>query len=198
LPEVTWTHAHLEFFLSRVPPSISNALDVGCGRGIIGSLLKIYREPNRIVGLDMFEPYLDFCKKLGVYTEVIKHDLSIAPLPFRDNEFDLSVAFEVIEHLRKEDGIGLLRELERISRTVIVSTPNRYFDQSTYEGNPYQKHLSRWTTRDFKKRGYSVFGVGGLMVFGHEIKNVSYALGRFTIPLPYISGTIMGVYSKQR
>jgi 2-polyprenyl-3-methyl-5-hydroxy-6-metoxy-1,4-benzoquinol methylase len=193
---VTWTHAHLEFFLSRVPLSISTALDVGCGRGIIGSLLRIYREPSRVVGLDMFDPYIDFCKKLGVYTELIKQDLRKPPLPFRDNEFDLSVAFEVIEHLRKEDGASLLRELERVSRTVIISTPNHYFHQSEYEGNPYQEHLSRWTTSDLKKRGYSVFGVGGLLLFGHEIKHISYVLGRITIPLPYISGTIMGVYSK--
>jgi SAM-dependent methyltransferase len=196
LPEITWTHPFLEFFLNRVPLSISNALDVGCGRGIIGSLLRIYREPNRIVGLDMFDPYLDFCKKLGVYTEVIKHDLSRPPLPFRDDEFDLSVALEVIEHLRREDGVSLLTELERVSRTVIITTPNRYYIQSAFDRNPHQKHLSRWTTGDLKKRGYSVFGVGNLMVFGHEFKPISYALGRITIPLPYISGTIMGVYSK--
>ncbi len=194
MPQVTWTHTFLDVFLHHVPKNVRSVVDVGCGRGIVGSLLRIYREPDRIVGIDLFEPYLDFCRKLGVYDGLTRHDLETASLPFKDKEFDLSVALEVIEHLPKQSGRTLMGELERISEMVIVSTPNRYFHQDPYDGNSLQKHLSRWTVQDLKTKGYKVLGVGGLLFFGKEVKYLSYALGRLTLVLPRLSSTIMGVY----
>ncbi len=196
MPDVTWTHPFLDVFLHYVPKNVRTVLDVGCGRGIVGSLMKIYREPERIVGIDLFDPYLDFCKNLGTYTEVRKHDLGTTPLPFGDQEFDLSVALEIIEHLPKPAGYRLLDELERVSRTVMLSTPNRYFSQAPYDENPSQRHLSRWTVQDLRKRGYSVFGVGGLMVFGRELMYLSYGLGRLTLFLPQLSSSLMAICTK--
>ncbi len=197
MPQVTWTHTFLDVFLHHVPKNVRSVVDVGCGRGIVGSLLRIYREPDRIVGIDLFEPYLDFCGKLGVYDEVTRHDLKIPSLPFKNKEFDLSVALEVIEHLPKQSGRTLMGELERVSQMVIVSTPNRYFHQDPYDENVLQKHLSRWTVPDLKSRGYKVLGVGGLMFFGKEVRYLSYVLGRLTLVLPRLSGTVMGIYSDE-
>lgn len=196
MPDVTWTHPFLDVFLHYVPKNVRTVLDVGCGRGVVGSLIKIYREPERIVGIDLFEPYINFCKNLGAYTEVRKHDLGTTPLPFGDQEFDLSVALEVIEHLPKPVGNRLLEELERVSGTVMLSTPNRLFSQASYDANQSQRHLSRWTIQDLKKRGYSVLGVGGLMVFGREILYLSYALGRLTLLLPQVSSSLMAIRTK--
>ncbi len=194
-PDVTWTHTFLDVFLHYVPNRLTTALDVGCGRGLVGSLLKIYREPDRIVGVDAFDPYLGFCKTLGVYNELLKFDVSKNPLPFESEEFDLAVALEVIEHLPKERGLDLLGELERVGRNVIVSTPNHFFPQAGYDENTFQRHLSRWTVRDLRGRGYTTIGVGGMMFFGREIGYLSYVLGRFTLFLPHLSSSIMGVYT---
>ncbi|SRR6266699_362021 len=188
----------LDVFLQQVPNEVGSALDVGCGRGIVGTLLKTYREPGRMVGIDAFEPYLDFCRKIGTYTQLFNRDLRLFPLPFDKNEFDLSVALEVIEHLPKTDGVHLLDELERVSRRVIVSTPNRYFVQSPYDGNIHQRHLSNWTVQDFRRRNYSVLGVGNLMILGREIKYLSYAFSRMTLPVPALSSCIMAVYQAKR
>lgn len=50
---------------------------------------------------------------------------SITALPFPDNSFDLSLAAEVIEHIRFEDVPQALSELARVARThVVVSIPN--------------------------------------------------------------------------
>jgi SAM-dependent methyltransferase len=185
----------LDAFLRQVPNEVTSALDIGCGRGIVGALLKIYREPQKTVGIDAFEPYLDFCRRVGMYTQLIKWDLKVLPLPFDKGEFDISVALEVIEHIPKLDGLHLLDELERVSRRVIVSTPNHYFVQSPYDGNIHQRHLSRWTIQDFRSRGYSVLGVGNLLILGREIRYLSYALSRITLPLPTLSSCIMAVHS---
>lgn len=196
MPDVTWTHPFHEIFLRCVPKDVESVLDVGCGRGIVGALLKIYRKPQRIVGVDIFGPYLDFCKETGIYTQLIQHDLKLTPLAFGPSEFDLSVALEVLEHLPKPDGRNLLNELERVSKRVIVSTPNHHVHQSSYDGDAHQQHLSRWTVTDFRKRGYSVIGVGDLMVFGRELPYLSYVLGRTTLLLPALSSIIMAVHSE--
>ena len=195
---MTWTHTFLDVFLHYVPKDVRSVLDVGCGRGIVGGLIRIYREPERILGIDLFEPYLDFCEELGVYTEVAKQDLGRTPFPFKNKEFDLSVALEVIEHLPKPKGQNLLDELQRISKQVMVSTPNHYFHQDTYDQNRLQKHLSRWSVQDFERRGYTVLGVGGFLILGREVRYISYALGRLTLLLPRLSGTIMAIYSDQK
>jgi predicted TPR repeat methyltransferase len=40
---------------------VESLLDLGCGRGIVGALCRIYRAPRRLVGFDAWEPYLGFC-----------------------------------------------------------------------------------------------------------------------------------------
>ena len=195
-PEVTWIHSFLDLFLHFVPTGLESVLDAGCGRGIVGALVRIYREPNRVVGIDAYDPYLQFCRRTGMYDQLIEHDLRKAPLPFKSNEFDLATSLEVIEHLPKADGVRLLEELERVSRIVIVSTPNRFFKQDPYDDNPFQSHVSRWKVGDFVRRGYSVYGAGGLLILGKEIPILSYALGRFTIPFPRLSGTILCAHSR--
>ena len=193
---MTWTHSFLDLFLHFVPRDLESVLDAGCGRGIVGALARIYREPNRVVGIDGFDPYLQFCRRTGMYDQLIEHDLRKFPLPFKSDEFDLATSLEVIEHLPKEDGVRLLEELERVSRMVIVSTPNRFFRQDPYDDNPFQSHISRWRVSDFFGRGYSVYGAGGLLILGKEIPMLSYALARFTIPFPRLSGTLLCAYSR--
>lgn len=197
LPDVTWPHPFLDIFLHLVPLKVRSVLDIGCGRGIVGALVRIYREPERIVGVDAYEPYVSFCRRAGHYDDLLNIDVKTASLPFNNDEFDLGTAIEVIEHLPRVDGARLLDELERVSKMVVISTPNRFFQQNSYDENPFQQHLSRWTVSDFVRRGYTVYGAGGLLFFGHELGLLSYALSRITIPLPRLSGTILCAYSRK-
>jgi 2-polyprenyl-3-methyl-5-hydroxy-6-metoxy-1,4-benzoquinol methylase len=122
--EVYWTHAFLDEILNLIPIDVDSLLDVGCGRGIIGALVRIYRHPKRLIGIDAFERYLDFCAHMNFYDELCKYDLTQRHLPFDDKEFSVSTCIEVIEHLPKDSGVNLLNELERIAKLVIISTPN--------------------------------------------------------------------------
>lgn len=196
LPDVSWIHCFTDDFLELIPRNVKSVVDLGCGRGIVGALLKIYREPTRTVGVDLFDPYLDFCKRNGFYTEVVRHDLRITPLPFCENEFDLAVSLEVLEHLPMESGKKLLEELERISKRVILSTPQKFFPQPTYDGNVYQQHLSKWTFRDLMARGYNVMGAGNLMILGREIPHISHALCKTTTHFPRLSSYMLASYTK--
>ena len=160
----TWTRPFLHELLEEIPKEVESLIDVGCGRGIVGAMTRIYRTPKRLVGVDIFQDYIDFCKKYSIYDELHRLDLRQTPLPFQDNEFTVATCIETIEHLPKNYGEKLLEELHRIADTVIVSTPSVYFRQPKghVKRNPFQAHVSKWTVEDFKKRGYNVKGVGNL------------------------------------
>ena len=160
----TWTRPFLHELLEEIPKDVESLIDVGCGRGIVGAMTRIYRTPKRLVGVDIFQDYIDFCKKYSIYDELHRLDLRKTPLPFNDNEFSVATCIEMIEHLPKRQGEQLLDELHRIADTVIVSTPSAYFRQPKGHvvRNQFQEHISKWTVGDFKKRGYDVKGVGYL------------------------------------
>ncbi len=162
----TWTRPFLHELLEEIPKNVGSLVDVGCGRGIVGAMTRIYRNPTRLVGIDIFSDYIDFCKKYMFYDELYCLDLRETPLPFEDHEFNVATCIETIEHLPKVHGEKLLDELHRVADTVIVSTPSSFFKQPKdhVKRNSFQEHVSLWTVEDFKKRGYTVRGVGSLAV----------------------------------
>jgi hypothetical protein len=89
---------------------------------------------------------------------------------FEQASFDAVVAFDLIEHLDRDDGLSLLRLMERIARRrVVVFTPNGFLRQQGSADNPFQRHRSGWTAEDFVLRGYEVHGIHGLRILrGHK------------------------------
>lgn len=176
-----WTRPFLHEVLEEIPKNVESLIDVGCGRGIVGALVRIYRNPTRLVGIDIFQPYIDFCKKFNLYDEVYLIDVRQTPLPFKSQEFKIATCIELIEHLHKEYGEKLLDELQRIADIIIVSTPSHYFKQPKHhvDRNPFQAHVSKWKVSDFRKRGYEVKGVGNL-----AIRNLAIPVQKLTCNFP--------------
>jgi len=193
--EVTWTHPFLDAVVHFLPDDANRVVDIGCGQGIGGALSRIYRNPVKLVGLDAFRPYLDSLRQLTMYSDLIRIDLSRTPrLPFRRNSFDVGLALEVIEHLPMKEGKALLADLKETCSRVIVSTPNEFFDQDTYDQNPFQSHRSFWHVRDFESIGFEVYGVGGVRGLG---TNIGYALGRLTSLFPRASTQLLAVWDRR-
>jgi ubiquinone/menaquinone biosynthesis C-methylase UbiE len=96
------------------------------------------------------------------------------------NEFDLVVAFDLIEHLSKENGYKLLYEIDRISEnSSMLFTPNGYVWQPPSMNNPFNAHISGWTPSELRKLGWDQLrGHTGLRVlrepYGLEKKIVKY------------------------
>ena len=135
-----------------------NVLDLGCGMGYWGLILK-----NRgcsVVGIDVFLPYLRLVKMLEVYDAVLK--CSVIALPFRTNCFDTALSIEVIEHLNKQDGLQLLRQARQVSNRVIVTTPQHYLSgQNLPSWVPKSEHHhSHWTEQDFQQEGFTITYLG--------------------------------------
>lgn len=187
-------------FVSYFTPIVltGTILDLGCGKGINGFLIRLsrYLQNARLVGLDINDEYINFCKKYSIYDKMIKK--SLPKIPFKNKSINLVICTEVIEHLTKKDGLKLLDEIDRVCKgRVILTTPNIFF--KTMPGDPDDKHLSLWTIKDFKMRGYKVYGVGLKMplLWGDKFLKFKQALYYFFTPIsfifPWLSGSLIAV-----
>ena len=148
--------------ISRAIDKRWTILDVGCGRQ---SVLSEVKKGVHLVGLDNYEPYIHKSRQKGIHDEYVFGDARA--LPFTNDSFDCVIAIEVLEHLSKEDGIKMLKEMERVARKrIILTTPNGFLP--TYAGledNPSESHLSGWNARELQKLGFKVRGLSGSKIF---------------------------------
>lgn len=77
-------------------------------------------------------------------TSWLVHDISGAPLPFADNEFDFAVCSHTLEDVR--DPIRVCAELSRVARSGYVEVPSRLIESVRgLEGRNYAGHYHhRW------------------------------------------------------
>ncbi len=116
----------------------------------------------RIVGFDIFEPSLKKAKAKGTIDDYFVGNVNEIDKYFEENSFDLVCAFDLIEHLKKDDGITLIHNMEKIARKrVVIYTPNGFLYQPPSPENPFQEHLSGWTFDEMRKLGYDVIGFNG-------------------------------------
>ena len=102
--------------LLAVDPSDKKIIDCGAGTGILAK--KLTDLGKDVTCIDIKNEFIEHLKNQGL--KVVKSD--IRNLPFKDKEFDLAIAEEVIEHL-ENPGDGL-KELFRVAKKVIFTLPN--------------------------------------------------------------------------
>lgn len=182
-------------FISYFTPIVLKGViaDLGCGKGVNGFLIRLsrYLDGAKMIGVEINEDYINFCKKYNIYDEIIKK--SLPNLSLKTKSVELILCTEVIEHLSRKDGLILLDEIDRVCiGRAIITTPNIYF--KTMPGDPDDKHLSLWSIEDFKSRGYKVYGLGLKMplLWGDKFLKVKQALYYFFTPISYIFPSLAG------
>ena len=101
-------------------PDNAYVLDFGCHDGKFGAILKKYRNINYI-GIDK---NCDAVK--NAHQGVVVKEL-VYPLPFTDQEFDVVIMFEVLEHIHDQN--KTLSEIFRVLKPgglLLVSVPRRH------------------------------------------------------------------------
>jgi O-antigen biosynthesis protein len=119
-------------------------LDAGCGTGY-GTKILADVGASKVVGVDISSASVKGAAETYAHPQIEWLEADLASLPFRDNEFDLIVCYEVIEHAHARDQI--LDELARVLNddgVLCISTPNR----KVYPpGNPF--HLYEYESEGF-------------------------------------------------
>jgi len=116
-------------------------LEVGCG---LSPFLQEAKKHFEFAFGGDFSP--ETLKKANeMYPEVIYYNMDCRDLSNQTSKYDVVVAGEVIEHLEEPD--KFLKELERLGRKVIVSTPILEFED--------KEHLWEFDEDYFISRGYA-------------------------------------------
>ena len=189
----------LKAYYAAMPYIHGKMLEVGCGEGRGVKLLK--DKTSDYVALDRHQAVVDQLK--NDYPDV-KFLQKIVP-PFSgisDNEFDVVIAFQVIEHIKKDQ--EFLQEIHRVLKPggkAIISTPNI---KMTLTRNPW--HIREYTANELNTLATSIFakvttlGIAGnekVMEYYHmnkasvhritrfDVLNLQYKLPNFVLRLPY-------------
>lgn len=107
--------------LPHIPASITSLLEIGCGEGALGALVK-ERQRCRVVGIELDRAAAAVAARRldDVYTGDVRHLLDII-----DERFDCVVGSEIVEHV--DDPWTLLAALRRVTRPgghLVMSVPN--------------------------------------------------------------------------
>ena len=170
------------FILTLIAEKGKSYLDIGCGRGKWGYLIKTsHKPPSYMIGGDLDREALKYAKDHNVYNDVVRFDAT--HIPFRNACFDIVLVIEVIEHMEKSGGQVILNEAERVAKEkIVVSTPllgARYWYSEKH-------HVSRWTVGDLRKRGYTVRGVGFSFFGLFTTYRLTFALAPLAYYMPWI------------
>jgi ubiquinone/menaquinone biosynthesis C-methylase UbiE len=119
-------------------------LDVGCGTGRTMEKLEKY---GKVYGIDMAVESIHFCKKRRL------HNVRMADaddIPFNDNQFDIIVASDIIEHTR--DDRRVVKELLRVLKPqgiLFVNVPAFRFLWSKHDVALH--HFRRYTLPQIRR-----------------------------------------------
>ncbi len=162
------------FLLSLADPvckiadkSAKSILDVACGRGLPMMVLKQRIRFKKIVGVDLYEPYINECRRKRIHDSYL--DCDIRKLPYKNKTFDIVMALQVLEHLDKNESLRVLGSLEKIAKKqIIVSMPIGKTYHPAVDGNKLQLHKSGFFPKDLEKRGYTVIKMGRSEIEGEN------------------------------
>jgi len=152
------------YYLIRLMRESGAYLDIGCGQD---SPIKNIENKSYCVGLDGFKPYLLESKKKRIHNDYVL--ASFNNLCFKDCSFENVVLFDVIEHMKKNQGNHMIDEVCRFAKNkVLILTPNGFRKQNAFDNNKYQIHLSGWAIDELKRKGFKIRGINGFKGFKKE------------------------------
>lgn len=145
----------IERVLALAPASI---LDIGVGSGKYGFLCREYLEmahghPRvRLDGIEAFAPNVTDLQR-AVYDEMfIGNALDVVPQLTRT--YDLVLVIEMLEHLEPAQSTCLIRQLQAISRHVLISVPSGESPQEALYGNEHEIHRHHFTRAELRRLGF--------------------------------------------
>lgn len=118
-----------KLFATYIDDKVTDILDFGCGLGHMLYLLKNNYVDVNIVGTDISDEALKFCKK-NVHENV--YNYSVDELKDKGFRFDVIILNDVLEHFSKSDATDLLNSFKSILKhggMIIITVPNM--------GNPF-------------------------------------------------------------
>jgi len=175
------------------------SLEIGCGFGAVSNLLA--ERGFEAYASDVSQYAVKEAQKLSPKIKLLKFDVQ-QEIPL-SGEFDLILAFELLEHLQKPEKalINIYRKLKK-GGFFVCSTPfpyQRYLYSERMLGHVNVKHPQEWSAIfekiGFKKEDLLIKSVIFVPFFYHFHQVLSLVLP-FNINLPYTNSTIFYIAKK--
>lgn len=166
-------------------------LDAACGAGY-GSYI-LASNAKQVIGIDISDETIDFANGNFSRNNTEYITSSVLDMPFDDDSFELSIAFEIFEHIDKP--VLFLNELKRVTKKkgkIILSTPNESFTKSTVD-NPFHTH--EYTYDEFSSMISSIF-TDDVEYIGQNVKSKTGGLKQIYMKIKHALG-IGPLFKKQ-
>jgi SAM-dependent methyltransferase len=133
-----------------------SVLDVGCGFGKYGVLLREYFDIwQERMDREEWQLHLEGIEAFEKYHNPI-HDYVYNKVYFAEaqkvfgqlGQFDVVLIADVIEHLEKEEAVALVKQCFEHAPVTIISTPRAFYAQQALNDNPYEMHRNHFTRAD--------------------------------------------------
>lgn len=127
----------------RVPGRIPRLLDIGCGTGLF---VQEQSQDKIAFGLDFSMEALEFTRTRHV-SDLVCADSQM--MPFESESFDIVTAFDLIEHVERDD--TLIAEAYRVLRpggVVLIAVPAHPFLQGGHDDALHHKRRYGWKQFD--------------------------------------------------
>ncbi len=149
--ETYWFERHVVAYrLAAERAAGARVLDAGCGEGYG---LRLLREAGatHVTGADLDRATVAHARRRYAGPDVDVVECELMALPLSDDAVDLTVSFQVIEHVH--DVRGYLASLRRVTRPggqVLLATPNRltFTPDSDVPVNPF--HVREFTAAELR------------------------------------------------
>jgi len=122
-------------------------LDIGCGDGKYGSILKEYC--NELIGIDININTSISNNLMYYYDKLIEVNILEYPEILKELNYNLCVMTSFIEHIQKEDGLNIIKNMS--NSDIFISTPSKFSNSHTIFNinNKPDLHKSLWNINDF-------------------------------------------------
>lgn len=178
---------------------VNEILDIATGAGTYSNRYRILFQTSNWTGIEVWEEFVEKFDLKNKYDQLIVHDartFDYATLP----KIDLAFAGNVLEHMTKQEAIGLVNSVLNNTRCLIVSVPVVNLLQDELEDNPYRSIESRrqhqinvrpdWEEKEFLKT------FGDLVIAAHVDGNIGvYVLSTDTNFIETFTKLIVAVYT---
>lgn len=137
----SWIKERIGLLASAGPLAI---VDVGPG---VGTYAKLLAGPDvkRIVGIEVWEPYVTTYRLRDYYDDLIIGDVRTVSIP----PTDVVILGDVAEHMSAGEALDVWRRCADAARcAVYLSIPVVHYPQQPIEDNPYEVHVEEDWSHD--------------------------------------------------
>lgn len=128
--------------------SPNRLLDIGTGAGKYCRMMRSAVPESHIIAVEIEPEYVANFNLKSLANEVRCIDAAQL-IKNVDENYDLVVFGDSIEHMRKSEGVDLLHFLVYRTRFILIIYPDRYV-QNSVDGVIAEAHLSVWCEQDFQ------------------------------------------------